>query len=161
MATKTLRCRTVSSSSTAQRGEQVTPLSLLRGVEAEPVRQPLPAFGVKPDARVAPEVPPDLGRHLEDDELIRPGGEPALPPELAKLAGDGDQRISGRLVGQVIELRAGEPQPRATPVGLTPRNPQQHLMQPCQRFFPLRAGAREHARPFRWVSVKRRNGGEA
>src|SRR6516225_5757044 len=53
----------------AQRGDQVPPLGLPRGVEAEPVRQPLPVLRIERDARVAPEVPPDLGRDLEDDEL--------------------------------------------------------------------------------------------
>src|SRR5579859_6406685 len=67
--------------SAAQRGEQVPPLGLPRGLETEPVRQPFPVLGVQRHARVSPEVPPDLVRNLEDDELVRPGGEPALAPE--------------------------------------------------------------------------------
>ena len=39
--------------------------------------------------------------------------EPALTTELPELAGDGDQRVGRRLVGQVIEFRPGELQPRA------------------------------------------------
>src|SRR6516165_7869215 len=77
----------------AQRGEQVPPLGLPRGLETEPVRQLVPVLGVQWHARVLPEVPPDLVRHLEDDELVRPGGEPAFAPELPKLASDGNQRV--------------------------------------------------------------------
>src|SRR5262249_59692302 len=113
-----------------RRGTQLPPFGLLSGVKAEAARQPIPVLGIERDARVPPEMPPDLGRHLEDDELIRPGREPALPPELAKLAGNREQRISRCLVGQIIQLRPGQPQPRAAPGDLTPRNPQQHLMQP-------------------------------
>jgi hypothetical protein len=57
-------------------------------------------------------MPPDLGRHLEHDELIRPGGEPALTPELAELAGNRHQCISCGLIGQVIELGAEGPRYR-------------------------------------------------
>jgi len=78
-------------------------------------------------------VPPDLGRYLEDDELIRPGHEPDLTPELPELARDGQQRIGRCLVCQVIELRAGDPQPRATPTDLTLRDPHQHPMRPRRR----------------------------
>src|SRR5262249_9846063 len=142
------------------RPRRAPPLSLLRRVEAEPVRQPLPALRIKPDAGVTPEVPPDLGRHLEHDELISPGGEPALTSELAQLAGNRNQRISRRLIGQVIELGAGELQPRAMPGDFTPRNPQQQPMQPCQRFLPPRAGPRERAPPLRRVGIKPGNGGD-
>src|SRR5215469_18714487 len=121
----------------------------MRGVEAEPVWQPLPALGIKPDAGVTPKVPPDLGRHLEHYELIRPGGEPALTAELAELTGNRNQRISRGLIGQVIELGAAELQPRATPGDLTPRDPHQQPMQPRQRFLPPRAGARELPLPLR------------
>jgi hypothetical protein len=108
MATKILRCRgELLVHGPVQRGQQVPPLGLLRGVEAEPVRQALPVLGIKPDAGVAPEVPPDLSRHLEHDELIRPGGEPALTSELAKLAGNRDQRISRGLIAEVVERLSG------------------------------------------------------
>src|SRR2546426_10882214 len=62
----------------ALRGERIPPPGLLRGVETEPVRQPLSVLGVRRHARMTPEVPPDLRRYLEDDELARPGGESAL-----------------------------------------------------------------------------------
>ena len=82
-------------------------------------------------------------------ELIRPGREPALAPELPKLAGNGDQRVGCRLVGQIIELGPGQLQLRVAPPDLTPGNPHQHLMQPGQRRLPSRAGAGEHPQPFR------------
>ena len=130
------------------RAEQIPPLGLAGGVEAEPVRQPIPVLGVQRDGRVPPEMPPDLGRHLEDDELIGPGREPALSTELPELAGNGNQRIGRRLIGEVIKLGAGDPQPRAAPPDLTLRDPQQHLMQPGQRSLPRRAGTGEHPQPF-------------
>src|SRR5690242_15007460 len=48
----------------AQRGQQVPPFGLVRGVETEPGRQPVPVLGIPRHGRVAPKVPPDLGRHL-------------------------------------------------------------------------------------------------
>src|SRR5262249_44861620 len=128
---------------------QVPPFGLLRRVKAKPARQPVPSLRIERDARVTPEVPPDLGRHLEDDELICPGREPALTPELPKLAGDGDQRVAGRLIHQTIKRRPGELHPRAAPPDLTPCNPQQHLMQPSQRRLPARAAASERPQPLR------------
>jgi hypothetical protein len=74
-------------------------------------------------------------------------GEPALPAELPDLAGDGQQRVGRRLVGQVVELGAGDLQPRAAPGDLPARDPQQQLMQPCQRCVPRRAGTGEHPDP--------------
>jgi hypothetical protein len=69
----------------AQRGQQLPQLGLVRGVETEPGRQPVPVLGIPRHGRVAPKVPPDLGRHLQDDELVRPGREPALAAELPNL----------------------------------------------------------------------------
>ena len=97
---------------------------------------------------MTPEVPSELGRYLEDDELVRPGREPALPPELPELAGNGDQRVRRRLVGQVIEFGAGQPQSRGPPPDLGPRDPHQHLVQPRQRRLPRRAGVSEQPQPF-------------
>ena len=114
----------------AQRGEQVPPLGLSRGVETEPVRQLVPVLGVQWHTRVLPEVPPDLVRDLEDDELVRPCGEPAFAPELAELAGDGNQGVRRGLLGQVFQLGTGDPQPRAAPPALPLRDTQQHLVQP-------------------------------
>jgi hypothetical protein len=63
---------------TAQRGEQIPPLRFLCGVETEPVRQPVPALGIQRPGRVAPEMARDLGRYLQDDELVSQAGEPAF-----------------------------------------------------------------------------------
>src|SRR5215470_2181518 len=125
IATNTWRCRggQLGVHGAAQRGEQVPPLGFPRGLETEPVRQLVPVLGVQWHARVLPEVPADLVRHLEDDELVRPGGEPAFAPELPELAGDGHQRVRRGLVGQVLKLRTGDPQPRAAPPALPLRDP--------------------------------------
>ena len=46
IATKIARCRGVSSlvHGTVQRGKQIPPFGLERGIEAEPVRQPIPVL---------------------------------------------------------------------------------------------------------------------
>jgi hypothetical protein len=91
-------------------------------------------------------VPPDLVRHLEDDEPVRPGGEPAFAPELAELAGDGHQCVRRCLVGQVLKFGTGDPQPRAPPA-LPSRDAQQHLVQPRQRRLALRTPSGERTEP--------------
>src|SRR3954454_9255262 len=94
-------------------------------------------------------MPPDLRRYLEDDEFVRPGRETALATEPVDLRGDGQQRVGRRLMGQVVEFRAGDPELRAAPPYFAARDPQQHLVQPYQRRFPLRAAAAaEHPQPF-------------
>jgi hypothetical protein len=92
-------------------------------------------------------VPADVGRHLEDDELAGPGGEPALSPELPELRGDGHHRVRRGLVGQVLELQAGDPQPRAAPPGLSLRDTQQDNVQPGHRRLALLAAVTEHPEP--------------
>src|SRR6266545_5091843 len=62
----------------ADRGDQVVPFGTLGGLAAEPVRQPFPVLRVEADVRGAPEMPSELGGYLKDDELVRPGGKPAL-----------------------------------------------------------------------------------
>jgi len=73
-------------------------------------------------------MPPDLGRHLQHDTLVRPGREAALAPELPDLAGDRQQRVGGRLVGQIVKFRSGDRQPRAAPGQLPPRDTQQQFV---------------------------------
>jgi hypothetical protein len=41
-------------------------------------RQPITVLSVQRDARAAPDMPPDLDRHLKDHELICPGREADL-----------------------------------------------------------------------------------
>ena len=53
--------------------------------------------------------PGKLGRDLEHDELVGPSREPARA-EAVDLGGDGHQGIVGGLIGEVIELRATQPQ---------------------------------------------------
>jgi|HubBroStandDraft_1064217.scaffolds.fasta_scaffold22459_2 hypothetical protein len=65
--------------------------------------------------------------------LYAPGGEPALAPELAELAGDGHHRVGRGLVGQVVKLGAGDPQPRAAPPALPLRTPSGERTEPPGR----------------------------
>jgi hypothetical protein len=83
-----------------------------------------------------PEMPRDFGRYLEDDELVRPGGEAALAVELPQLGRDGHQGVRCCLVGQVIKLGTGDPQLPATSLQLSARYPQQHLVQARQGSLP-------------------------
>ena len=73
-----------------QRVDQRLPLGLVGRVHPEPVGQPVPVLGIECDRRFLPEVSAELGRDLEDDELVGPGGEPALargtPPSLPVMA---------------------------------------------------------------------------
>ena len=57
---------------------------------------------------MTPEVPPDFGRDLKHDKLVRPGREAALAAELAEFADDGQQRVGGGLIGEIIELGSGD-----------------------------------------------------
>ena len=90
--------------------------------EPEPVGHPVPVLGVHRHCRVAPEVPPDLGRYLEHDELVGPGREPALPPELAKLAENGQQGVGSRRYARSSSsgplIRSCPPRRRVSPVAI-------------------------------------------
>ena len=91
----------------AHLGQDARGLRVPRWVDPEPVGQPLPLPGVKRDRRVAPVVPAELGRHLKDDEPVRPGDEPALAAEVSELGQDRKHCVAGGLVRDVIQFRAG------------------------------------------------------
>src|SRR5260370_5313237 len=97
--------------------------------------------------RVAPEVPPDLRRPLEDGELVRPGGEPAFSPELPQFGGDRQEGIGRGLMREIVQLGAGDLQLAASPAYLAPGDPQQEPMQTGQSCLPLRRPAGEHPHP--------------
>jgi hypothetical protein len=105
-------------------------------------------------------MPADLGRHLGDDEPVRPGGEPAAPLELPQLADDGHQRIGRRRVGQAIKLWPSDPQPRAAPGYLTPCDTYQQLVQTSQGRFPAPAGPGQRPDPIRRLSIQAGRNGE-
>jgi len=48
----------------------------------------------------------DLPRHLEHDELVCPGREPAQSPEFIQLPQHRYHRIARRLLSQIVEFRA-------------------------------------------------------
>jgi hypothetical protein len=102
---------------------------------------------------------PDLGRYLEDDKLVGPGGEPALAPELAGLLRDRQERVSCRLIGQILQFRAGNPHPRPAPRSLTTGGPQQHRVQLRQRRFSSRAIIGKRLQPSGRVGIKPRSRG--
>jgi hypothetical protein len=78
---------------------------------------------------------PGVARHLagdlEDDELVRPGGEAAEPAEVVEAPEDVHERIVGRLLGEILELGAGDrPQLGAAARELVEGHANQHLVEP-------------------------------
>jgi hypothetical protein len=96
---------------------------------------------------MAPEMPPDLAGHLEDDELARPGGEPALVAELADLGDDRHNRVRGGLVRQIVQFGPGDPQLPAAAARFRPRDAQQHLVQPGRGALPPDPGRAQRPDP--------------
>ena len=94
-------------------------------------------------------MPPDFCRHLEDDELVCPGRELALAPELPELPDHGQHGVGCGLVREIIELGAGDLQLLAAPACLAPGDPQQQFMQAAQRRVPLRSEAGKRPDPLR------------
>src|SRR5205823_8081828 len=64
-----------------------------------------------------PGAAPELDRRLEEGELVRPRGEPALAAEAIEPGEDRDQCVVRGLVGDVVELVAAEVRHRAPPPG--------------------------------------------
>ncbi len=83
----------------------------------------------------------ELGRHLEDDELVRPRGKAAVPAEPVQLAGDRQQRVVRRLMGEVIPLAALDAGRTAAPPQLGAGGSQQQFVQAGQSPLPLGVAA--------------------
>ena len=130
-----------------QRLDQTLPFGLVGRVHPEPVRQPVPVLRIECDRRFLPEVSAELGGNLEDDEPVSPRREPALPAKSAELAGDGQQRVGGGLMGKIIEFRAGDRMLPTPATQFAASDPQQHLVQPRQGLLPHQTGAFKGAGP--------------
>jgi hypothetical protein len=78
------------------------------GADRERIRQLLEHKLVTARWMVLPGVTRDLARDLKHGELVGPGGEPAEPAEPVELGEHVHQRIVRRLLGEVIELGAGD-----------------------------------------------------
>jgi len=76
-----------------------------------------------------------------------PSGESALPAELAQLRRDRQQRVVGRLVGQVVELGAGESQLVAPATQLGAGDPHEHGVQGGQRLVLVRTARTQRSHP--------------
>jgi hypothetical protein len=93
-------------------------------------------------ARAAsPHVLAKLGDHLEDDEPGGPGREPAFATKVSDLADDEEQGVGCRLAGQIVEVRAGDAQVKASLARLTPRSAKQDLVEFLAGSLVPRAGA--------------------
>jgi len=91
-------------------------LGVIGGILTQPVRQPLPGFLFQHGMRMGPPVvPAQLRRHLEDDEAVSPGGEPALAAKTVELPDDREHGVPCGLIGQVLEFGSGEPRCRSLP----------------------------------------------
>lgn len=116
------------------------PLGVIDGTDPQASRQRVPVSGVEHRGRTLPEVPTELTGYLPDRELVCPGSEPAIPAELGELGRDGEQGIVGRLVGQVVQFRAGDQVPRRATAQLSMCDTQQQTVQPlsaCSRVLPV------------------------
>jgi hypothetical protein len=70
-----------------------------------------------------------LGRDLEHDERVRPGGEAAEPSKLIEPVKDVDEGVVGGLLSQVVELRtADRSELVAAARQLVDRDSLQHIM---------------------------------
>src|ERR1700728_2666990 len=98
-------------------------------------------------------MPADLRRHLEDHELVGPGGGAALSTAVIELAGDRHQRGRRGLMCKLIELGASEPQSEATPIHLGACDLQQQLMQSGRGRFLLWPAASERAQPLSRLAI--------
>ena len=81
------------------------------------------------------------------------------PRNWASLPVIAEQRVRRGLVGHVLELGTGDPQPRPAPPGLGLGDAQQHRVQPRQRLVPPRADVGEHPEPLGLVGIEPGGGG--
>jgi len=77
-----------------------------------------------------------------------------LPAELGQLGRDGQQRVVGRLLGQIVQFRAGDRVLPCAAAQLGPRDAQQHLVQPADRKLAAPAGPAEGGEPLRCLLVQ-------
>src|SRR3954452_4825606 len=131
----------------AQRREEVMPLGAPFGIEAEAIRQPMPGLVADRYRRRAPQVPADLLGDLEDHEPGRPRGEAALAAELPHLADHRRQRVVGRLMSEVIELRAADAEISSPAADLAVGDAQQPAVEALDPRLTLGATRSEHAQP--------------
>src|SRR5919198_5848811 len=93
-----------------------------------------PALGLEWDFAPLPGAAADLDRRLEHRELVGPRGEAAIAAEVAELAQDGDERVIGALVGEVVVIVAAQMRKRrAAAVDLEPRCLQEQGVQGLDR----------------------------
>src|SRR5690606_22497816 len=92
-------------------------------------------------------MPPQLVGNLQDDEAIRPGGEPTVPAEAVQLGEDRDHRVIRRLIRQVGQLGSADAEHRATSMGLMQRDSEQESMQPREGLIARTADCAQRVHP--------------
>lgn len=94
--------------------ELLAALKALRGICRRRVGKSLPDKFIGARRLSLPGVPAHQAGDLEDDELVGARGEAAEPGELLELGQDLHHRIVGRVLSEIVELRAADrPQLRA------------------------------------------------
>ena len=102
-------------------------------------------------------MPRDLGRDLEHDELVRPGGEATQPTELIEPVQDVDECVVGGLLREVVKLRAADRSQLAAPARqLVYGDPLQHIMKAGDRLVVPRVPDPKLLDPLSRVRIERR-----
>jgi hypothetical protein len=111
-------------------------------------REHLPALRRERDLTALPCAPPHVHRRLEERELVRPRREAAVAAEAVELGEDGDERVVGALVRQVVVIAAAQVRHRRAAAGdLEPRGAQEQRVELLDRLGALGAGGAEPLEP--------------
>jgi hypothetical protein len=141
IATNTSRCRWVNSPIADDR-------AAVAGARGEGVGQPFEVEFLVAGWVRAPGVTGHLARHLEDHELVRPGREAAASAELVELVEETDERVIGRLLGEVVQLGPADrlqqaPPPRELVVG----DAHEQVVELCDRLIVARVSSPQPLQP--------------
>ncbi|AFP39654.1 hypothetical protein MSMEI_3191 [Mycolicibacterium smegmatis MC2 155] len=91
---------------TPHRGDGISCFDMVAGLGGETHRQCLPLLGVDIERKGTVVHTPalELVQHLEHDELVHPGGEPALAAVGAQFGENRQQRVGRSLMRHVVEF---------------------------------------------------------
>src|SRR5690348_8130266 len=102
-----------------------------------------------------PEVSTELARHLKDHELVSPGREPTVAPEVGQSPQYRQDGVVRRLVREVVDLLAAETCSRRPTAQLGPCGSQQQRMQPSERALAVGGMVTEAPDPFGRLGIER------
>ena len=100
-----------------------------------------PVLGPDRHLTALPGTAADLDGRFEQRELVRPGREAAVAPEVVQFRQDGDEGVVGALLGQILLVTATQVGERARAAAdLEASGLEQQLAQLAERFVALRPG---------------------